>query len=118
MSQDIIKSTLPPKENHELAEDTLARAWTAVTEVTEQETTAAEEHIRDVMKRVINSVEERFSRGSQELRGLPTGPAGNYLDKLVRGHRAVALHGGGVMPCASTGCAGATSARSARPATS
>ena len=68
-------------------EDTLARAWAAVTEVTEQETTAAEEHIRDVMKRVINSVEERFSRGSQELRGLPTGPAGNYLDKLVRGLR-------------------------------
>ena len=56
-------------------------------QLTEEEARVAEEHIGTVMGRVINEVEGRYNRGSTQLRGLPTGPAGNYLDKIIRGIR-------------------------------
>ena len=59
-----------------------------MSKLTEAETPKSEEHIKSVVNRVISSVEDRhYKRGSAQLRGLPTGPAGNYLDKMIGGIR-------------------------------
>ena len=56
-----------------------------IAQLTEEEACVAEEHIGKVMGRVIDGVEGRYTRGSTQLNGLPTGPTGNYLDKIIRG---------------------------------
>jgi replicative DNA helicase len=44
--------------------------------------------MRDIVQDVITDMEEfRYVRGKTQLRGLPTGPNGVYLDKLIRGIR-------------------------------
>jgi len=59
-----------------------------VSKLTETETPQTEEHIKTVMSRVIADMEQwHYSRGSQQIRGLPTGPAGVYLDKVLMGIR-------------------------------
>lgn len=59
-----------------------------ISQLTETETPSTEVHIRDVMKGVILDMEQwHYTRGSQQLRGLPTGPKGNYLDKVLTGIR-------------------------------
>lgn len=58
-----------------------------VSSLTETHSVAAEQHIRQVIVQVMNDMEEHYKRGSQQLRGLPTGPDGNYLDKVIRGIR-------------------------------
>jgi len=68
----------------------LARVEQDISKLTEDETEASEEHIRDVMVRVVGDVGQRYEqykRGSVQLRGLPTGKAGNYLDKMLGGIR-------------------------------
>lgn len=56
--------------------------------LTEDEAPAGEEHIKTVIGRVLTGVEERhYTRGKMQLRGLPTGEAGNYLDKMLGGIR-------------------------------
>lgn len=69
-------------------ESLLARVAEEFEGVAEVEGTATEEHIRTVMHRVVNNLEERhYERGHTQLRGLPTGPEGNYLDKVIQGIR-------------------------------
>jgi len=58
-----------------------------VSALTESQAVATEEHIGTVMRRVVDDMEQHYQRGSQQLRGLPTGPEGNYLDKIIRGVR-------------------------------
>ncbi len=59
-----------------------------ISKLTEEETPQTEQHIRQVMLGVIADMEQwHYSRGSQQLRGLPTGPAGVYLDKVLMGIR-------------------------------
>jgi len=59
-----------------------------VSKLTEEETPQTEQHIKTVMQGVIADMEQwHYSRGSQQLRGLPTGPAGVYLDKVLMGIR-------------------------------
>jgi len=59
-----------------------------VSQLTESETPQVEEHIKAVMGRVVADMEQwHYSRGSQQIRGLPTGPAGIYLDKILMGIR-------------------------------
>lgn len=59
-----------------------------MSKLTETETPATEEHIKVVMGRVLKDMEEwHYARGSQQLRGLPTGPPGVYLDKILMGIR-------------------------------
>lgn len=59
-----------------------------ISKLTEEETPQTEQHIRTVMSGVIQDMEQwHYSRGSQQLRGLPTGPAGGYLDKVLMGIR-------------------------------
>lgn len=74
---------------HEGSIDTLLNVIESeFSSLTESVSTPVEEPIRDVVLRVTDDLEQRhYNRGSQQLRGLPTGPAGNYLDKLVRGIR-------------------------------
>lgn len=44
--------------------------------------------MREIVQDVITDMEEfRYVRGKTQLRGLPTGPNGVYLDKLIRGIR-------------------------------
>ena len=69
------------------ADPLLLQIESELSKLTEEETRVAEEHIKVVMPRVIDQVQDRYTRGSTQLRGLPTGPAGNYLDKLIQGIR-------------------------------
>ena len=55
--------------------------------LTEEDAAVVEEHIRTVSQRVVDNIERHYNRGTTQLRGLSTGPAGNHLDKLVRGIR-------------------------------
>lgn len=54
-------------------------------ELTESETAGTEVHIKEVMRGLIPVLEKHYSRGSTQLDGLPTGPPGNYFDKLLGG---------------------------------
>ena len=66
----------------------LTQVEAEMSKLTEEETDASEEHIKTVIQRVMVDLEEnRYVRGKTQLRGLPTGETGNYLDKLVRGIR-------------------------------
>lgn len=56
-----------------------------LTELTAVEAQAGERHIKVVMGKVIDQLEAHYKRGRQQLNGLPTGPEGNYLDKLLGG---------------------------------
>ena len=59
-----------------------------ISKLTEEETPQTEQHIKQVMMGVIQDMEQwHYSRGSQQLRGLPTGPTGIYLDKVLMGIR-------------------------------
>ena len=59
-----------------------------VSKLSEEETPQSEQHIKQVMLGVIQDMEQwHYSRGSQQLRGLPTGPTGVYLDKVLMGIR-------------------------------
>jgi replicative DNA helicase len=59
-----------------------------ISKLTEAELPQTEEHIKVVMGRVLKDMEEwHYARGSQQLRGLPTGPPGVYLDKILMGIR-------------------------------
>jgi replicative DNA helicase len=70
------------------ASQLLLEVESEISKLTEEETTAGESHIGKVMGRVIADMEAwHYSRGSQQLRGLETGPAGNYLDKVLMGIR-------------------------------
>lgn len=56
--------------------------------MSEEETPQTEEHIRKVMGRVITDMEQwHYARGSQQIRGLPLGVPGAYIDKIVQGLR-------------------------------
>ena len=47
-----------------------------------------EKHIKEVINGVIADMEQwHYSRGSAQLRGLPTGPPGAYLDNVLMGIR-------------------------------
>ena len=70
------------------AEALLVEAESKLSALTEKETDAAEQPIKDVMMAVVKDMEEwHYTRGSQNMRGLPTGPAGTYLDKVLTGIR-------------------------------
>ena len=70
------------------AEQILLEAESKISELTEAETPASEMTMKDVVMGVIKDMEQwHYSRGSLQLRGLPTGPAGNYLDKVLMGIR-------------------------------
>lgn len=57
-------------------------------QLTESHAPQTEEHIKQVVRRVVTDLEQRhYTRGAMQLRGLPTGPAGNYLDKMIGGIR-------------------------------
>jgi replicative DNA helicase len=59
-----------------------------IAKLTETEALQTEQHIRVVMQGVIQDMEDwHYTRGSSQLRGLPTGPAGQYLDKVLLGIR-------------------------------
>lgn len=59
-----------------------------ISALTEAEAPNTEKHMREVMAGVISDMEQwHYTRGSQQLRGLPTGPKGNYLDKVLTGIR-------------------------------
>lgn len=52
------------------------------------QTEAAWKPLKQIVQEVITDMEEfRYVRGKTQLRGLPTGPNGVYLDKLLRGIR-------------------------------
>ena len=56
--------------------------------LTEEETPQNAQHVKDVMAMVICDMEQwHYSRGIQQIRGLPTGTPGNYLDKVLMGIR-------------------------------
>jgi replicative DNA helicase len=66
----------------------LARVESEVAELTETSQQSAEVPMRELVTRVIADMEEyHYKRGSQQLRGLPIGPPGWYVDKVVRGIR-------------------------------
>jgi replicative DNA helicase len=47
-----------------------------------------EKHIKEVIQGVVADMESwHYARGSQQIRGLPTGPPGVYLDKVLMGIR-------------------------------
>lgn len=56
-----------------------------LTELTATETQGTERHIKQVLGKVVDQLEVHYARGKQQLNGLPTGPTGNYLDKLMMG---------------------------------
>ncbi len=59
-----------------------------MSKLTETEQEQSEQHIKQVILGVMKDMEDwHYSRGSQQLRGLPTGPAGVYLDKILMGIR-------------------------------
>lgn len=59
----------------------------ALAEITEEQAaTGQEKALKTIIVDVINDMEQRhYTRGKTQLRGLPTGPPGNYLDKLLQG---------------------------------
>lgn len=70
------------------AEPALMAIESEMSKLTETETPQVEQHIRVVMQGVLKDMEEwHYTRGSQQLRGLPTGPMGVYLDKILMGIR-------------------------------
>ena len=70
------------------AEQLLLEVESDISKLTETETPAAELPLKQVMGRVLADMEAwHYSRGSLQLRGLETGPAGNYLDKVLMGIR-------------------------------
>lgn len=70
------------------AEELLIQVEAQVGELTEANTTSTEEHIKVPLCRVLTELDENsYRRGSMQLRGLPTGPEGNYCDKVIRGVR-------------------------------
>lgn len=70
------------------AEVVLLESEAELSALTEAQTTTAERHIKDVLDDVVKDMEEwHYMRGKAQLRGLPTGPAGNYLDKILLGLR-------------------------------
>ena len=69
-------------------EKLLVECEAEISKLTEEETAQTEQHIRVVMQGVIADMEQwHYSRGSQQIRGLPTGPTGVYLDKILMGIR-------------------------------
>lgn len=69
-------------------ESVLLEIESEMSKLTETETPQTEQHIKQVMQGVLADMEEwHYSRGSQQLRGLPTGPKGVYLDKVLMGIR-------------------------------
>ncbi|MDE2103425.1 MAG: replicative DNA helicase [Patescibacteria group bacterium] len=69
-------------------EKVLLEVESDISSLTETEGNCSEEHIKDVLMRVVKDLEENhFIRGKTQLRGLPTGPNGNNLDKLIQGIR-------------------------------
>lgn len=59
-----------------------------ISKLTETETPQDAQHIKEVMGLVITDMEQwHYARGSQQIRGLPTGTIGNYLDKVLMGIR-------------------------------
>lgn len=75
-------------ENEVPAETLLLECEAQISALTEAETPATEQHIKSVMSGVIADMEQwHYSRGSQQLRGLPMMPAGAYLDKVLTGIR-------------------------------
>lgn len=75
-------------ENTMPAETLLIEAESKLSALTEAETPASEQHIKKVMAGVVADMEQwHYARGSQQLRGLPTGRDGNYLDKVLTGIR-------------------------------
>ena len=70
------------------AEQLIIGCEAEISRLTEEETPQVEQHIKQVMGQVINDMEQwHYSRGSQQMRGLPTGKAGVYLDKVLQGIR-------------------------------
>jgi replicative DNA helicase len=75
-------------ENKGEVEKLLLECGSEVCKLTEEETPLAEEHIKTVINRVVTDMEQwHYARGSAQIRGLPTGPPGNYLDKVLMGIR-------------------------------
>ena len=69
-------------------EHLLLECESEMSKLTETETPQSEQHIKVVMQGVLADMEEwHYRRGSQQLRGLPTGPQGVYLDKILMGIR-------------------------------
>ncbi len=59
-----------------------------VEKLTEAETPVQAQHIKEVMGMVLTDMEQwHYARGSQQIRGLPTGVPGVYLDKILMGIR-------------------------------
>lgn len=70
------------------AEKLLVESEARISRITEVETPTTEKTMAEVMQLVAKDMEEwHYTRGSQQLRGLPTGPKGNYLDKVLTGIR-------------------------------
>jgi len=70
------------------AEKLMIECEAEISRLTEQETAQTEEHIRSVITKVMADMEQwHYARGSQQIRGLPTGPAGVHLDKILMGIR-------------------------------
>lgn len=88
MVQTFSAALLKLQETEANADKVLTEVGSLVSALTEEEAKVGEERIDAVAKRVIAGIEDRhYSRGSTQLRGLPTGPNGNYVDKLIRGIR-------------------------------
>lgn len=70
-------------------ENFLADAESEISKLTEFAAGEPEEkHIQKVLTDVLADMEQwHYTRGSQQLRGLPTGPPGVYLDKVLMGIR-------------------------------
>lgn len=58
-----------------------------ISALTESYAESSEEHVKEILKRVLGNLEEHYKRGSTQLAGLPTGAPGNYLDKIILGIR-------------------------------
>jgi replicative DNA helicase len=69
------------------AEQLLQLVEADISELTETHGSATEEHIKQPLKRVMIELENTYRRGSTQLRGLPTGPPGNFTDKVIGGIR-------------------------------
>lgn len=71
------------------AEPLLLSIESEMSKLTETEMPQSEQHIKTVILGVMKDMEDwHYSRGSLQLRGLPTGPDGVYLDKILMGIRA------------------------------
>lgn len=70
------------------AESLLLEASAQISALTETETPAKEQSIKQIMSTVIQDMDDwHYQRGSQQLRGLATGVDGCYLDKVLTGIR-------------------------------